>query len=77
MDSKDYVFDELLKERTSFVHKEGTIDFKNVGLEVRHSFLDYVLGGCGISLMVAVDYTLSNGNPTDPSSLHFFDMSKT
>jgi hypothetical protein len=42
----------------------------------RHTFLDYVFGGCEISLVVAVDFTLSNGDPNDPKSLHFFDPAK-
>ena len=33
--------------------------------------MDYITGGCEISLVVAIDFTASNGEPTDPSSLHF------
>eukprot|EP00118_Oscarella_pearsei_P004773 m.20861 g.20861 ORF g.20861 m.20861 type:complete len:578 (+) comp28096_c0_seq4:2467-4200(+) len=35
------------------------------------SFVDFIKGGCEISLMVAVDFTASNGNPSLPSSLHY------
>lgn len=28
-------------------------------------------GGCEISLLVAIDFTYSNGNPKDPTSLHY------
>ena len=42
-------------------------------IEREHSFLDYVIGGCQIDLSIAIDFTLSNGNPRDPSSLHYFD----
>jgi len=34
------------------------------------SFLDYVWGGCEISLIAAIDFTASNGHPSDPNSLH-------
>mmetsp|Transcript_46909 Transcript_46909/g.114263 ORF Transcript_46909/g.114263 Transcript_46909/m.114263 type:complete len:557 (+) Transcript_46909:148-1818(+) len=34
------------------------------------SFLDYITTGCEITLTVAIDFTLSNGAPTEPSSLH-------
>eukprot|EP00899_Mesostigma_viride_P020464 jgi/Mesvir1/28419/Mv15848-RA.1 len=36
----------------------------------RHSFLDYVFGGCEISFLVAIDFTASNGVPNQPTSLH-------
>jgi hypothetical protein len=42
----------------------------------RHTFLEYVFGGCEISLAIAVDFTLSNGSPTDIDSLHYFDPNK-
>ena len=35
--------------------------------------LDFVLGGCEISLMIAVDFTGSNGRFEDPRGLHYFD----
>jgi hypothetical protein len=35
-----------------------------------YSFLDYISGGMQMGLVVAIDYTGSNGNPDDPSSLH-------
>lgn len=37
----------------------------------RPSFLDYVRGGCEISVMVAIDFTASNGAPSLPTSLHY------
>ena len=42
----------------------------------KYTFLDYVFGGCEISLSVAIDFTLSNGNPNEPESLHFFNSNK-
>ena len=35
-----------------------------------HSFLDYLKAGCEISLMVAIDFTGSNGDPRDQGTLH-------
>jgi hypothetical protein len=40
-------------------------------MEVEHSFLDYIFGGCEIRLMIAIDLTASNGDPVIPSSLHY------
>lgn len=35
------------------------------------SFLEYVFGGCRINMHVAIDFTMSNGDPrTEPNSLH-------
>lgn len=34
--------------------------------EDRVTFLDYIFGGCEINVHVAIDFTLSNGNPNDP-----------
>lgn len=50
--------------------------FKSVKINKRHTFLEYVFGGCEMSLVVAVDFTLSNGDPKDKDSLHYFDVNK-
>ena len=49
----------------------GTISISSVKVFEKHSFLDYILGGCQINFTVAVDFTGSNGNPKSPSSLHY------
>jgi hypothetical protein len=36
-----------------------------------YTFLDYIRGGMQINLTVAVDFTGSNGNPSNPMSLHY------
>ncbi len=38
-----------------------------------YSFLEYIMGGCQINFTVGVDFTGSNGNPLNPTSLHFID----
>lgn len=40
------------------------------------SFLDYILNGLEIALTIAIDFTGSNGNPSRPTSLHYFDMAQ-
>jgi len=42
----------------------------------RHSFLDFIFGGCKIGLSVAIDFTLSNGVPTEPNSLHNLNLDR-
>lgn len=49
----------------------GIFDLKNVTIKKKESFLDYIFGGCEVSLHVNVDFTLSNGNQLNPNSLHF------
>jgi len=41
------------------------------------TFLDYIAGGTQINLVVAIDFTESNGDPKMPDSLHYIgDKSK-
>ncbi|XP_065827522.1 copine-3-like [Oscarella lobularis] len=49
----------------------GILQFLHCKIFPVPSFLDFVRGGCEISLMVAVDFTASNGDPSLPSSLHY------
>lgn len=49
----------------------GTLCVNNYRYEKQSSFLDYLAGGCELSLMVSIDFTGSNGSPKDPKSLHY------
>jgi hypothetical protein len=40
------------------------------------NFLEYVFGGCEINLNVAIDFTLSNGDPRENDSLHNKNFNK-
>ena len=53
--------------------KEGTLKLAGLKVEQRHSFLEYVFGGTHVDFSIAVDFTLSNGDPRKPNSLHYFD----
>jgi len=53
--------------------KKGTFKLESLKVERQHSFLEYVFGGCEIDISFAIDFTLSNGNPRSPSSLHYHD----
>ena len=59
------VFDKRIVAGTLIVHK---CHFLN-----RYTFLDYIHGGCDVSLMVGMDFTLSNKPAKDPKSLHYLD----
>lgn len=47
----------------------------NAAIEHHPTFTDFISGDCELSLMVAIDYTASNGDPALPSSLHYLDAS--
>ncbi|MES1915803.1 MAG: hypothetical protein MHM6MM_007702 [Cercozoa sp. M6MM] len=49
----------------------GTFIIPAVQATKLHSLLDFVRGGTQIGLMVAVDFTASNGHPLDSTSLHY------
>ena len=67
-----------LKEGTQdyTLPKKAQLTLKNLKVERTHSFLEYVFGGCEVDLTIAVDFTLSNGDPRSRDSLHFFDPAK-
>uniref|UniRef100_A0A8C1IFY6 Copine-2 n=1 Tax=Cyprinus carpio TaxID=7962 RepID=A0A8C1IFY6_CYPCA len=51
-------------------------NFQNVGTKCitrDYSFLDYILGGCQLMFTVGIDFTASNGNAREPSSLHYIN----
>lgn len=49
----------------------GSIVAGTVQLQQLPTLLNYVQGGLEIGLIVAVDFTASNGSPQDPRSLHY------
>jgi Copine/C2 domain len=40
------------------------------------SFVDYISGGCELNVVVAIDFTGSNGNPKTPGTLHYLGGGK-
>ena len=55
---------------------KGQLTLNNLNVGRQHSFLEYVFGGCQVDLSFAIDFTLSNGDPRNPSSLHYLDMQR-
>jgi hypothetical protein len=51
----------------------GIVELAAFEIVKQYDFLDYIMGGCEISLVVAIDFTSSNLNPRYPSSLHFLN----
>lgn len=52
----------------------GTVNIADLQIRRDISFLDYLSGGCSLNLIAAVDFTASNGNPMQPSSLHYLNQ---
>lgn len=68
---------ELKVRRTHFIAKIkaketkiGKVRLKQYEYLENTTFLDYIYGGCEISLIIAIDFTRSNGVPTSVDSLH-------
>lgn len=60
----------------TLVHKNDThtvIRFEAFRSERVYDFVEFVHGGISMNFVVGIDFTLSNKEPHDPSSLHFFD----
>lgn len=56
--------------------KRGTLHLKNISLKEEVTFVDFIRGGTELHFAVAIDFTASNGVPTDPRSLHFINPQK-
>lgn len=52
-------------------HKNGDV-VTGMAATRRPEFVDYLSGGCQISLAVAIDFTASNGDPREPGTPHYF-----
>jgi len=48
-----------------------TLVVDNLNVYERPSFVDYLRSGWSVSMVAAVDYTASNGEPSKSTSLHF------
>ncbi|KAL5013366.1 hypothetical protein ScPMuIL_007636 [Solemya velum] len=61
-----------LKKGSKYTNS-GNVELMNCKIEKVHTFIDYVRGGCELNCTFAVDFTASNGNPKQPSSLHYMN----
>ncbi|XP_068170574.1 copine-9-like isoform X1 [Antennarius striatus] len=49
----------------------GTVTLLSFKVESEHTFVDFIRGGTQLNFTVAIDFTASNGNPSQPTSLHY------
>ena len=53
--------------------KPGRIILEHFEAYQKPSFVDYLRGGLELNMIVAIDFTGSNGSPKHPSSLHYMN----
>ncbi|XP_065066720.1 copine-8-like isoform X1 [Rhopilema esculentum] len=61
------------KAKKKSYKNSGLINVIDCRIEQRHSFLDFIKGGTELCFAVAIDFTASNGAPSNPSSLHYIN----
>jgi len=61
------------KKKGSKYKHSGLLLLQQIQVEPNPSFLEYIAGGLQVNFTVAIDFTGSNGRPTDPTSLHYRD----
>lgn len=54
----------------------GVLVIEDIECFREHTFAEFLRGGCEVSLILGIDYTASNGAPSDPSSLHYVGASQ-
>lgn len=66
----------LVSDKKGKTDPSRMLKFDQFALKERFSFLDFIFGGCEIGLSIAIDFTLSNGVPSSPESLHYLNLQK-
>ena len=62
----------LIDGSTTLPAGDGTtLVVDNLIVYERPTFVDYLRSGWTVSMVAAVDYTASNGEPSNPNSLHY------
>ncbi|XP_062500806.1 copine-3-like isoform X2 [Corticium candelabrum] len=51
----------------------GVIHLSRIQVEKLYSFVEFLSGGCQINFTVGIDFTGSNGDPQQPTSLHYMN----
>ncbi|CAI4224522.1 unnamed protein product [Auanema sp. JU1783] len=62
------------KEKKGKKYEHSGILLFNIKCHMEYSFLNYINGGTQLDFAVAIDFTASNGNVEEPSSLHFIGI---
>jgi len=63
------------KAKSKSYNNSGFINASHTRIEHYPTFSEFIQGGCDINMIVAIDFTGSNGDPRSPDSLHYIDPS--
>ena len=67
---------DLIDGKTTLTAGNGTtLVVDNFSVYTRPTFVDYLRSGWSISMVAAIDYTASNGDPSSSNSLHYMGAS--
>lgn len=69
----DVINKEKQKKKGKKYNNSGSISLDSIKVEIVPSFLDFIKGGTQVNFTLAIDFTGSNGNPNQSSSLHYRD----
>nr|CAB3233484.1 copine-8-like [Phallusia mammillata] len=61
------------KQKKKKYKHSGIVNLVSCNIKKQFTFLDYIRGGTELNFVVAIDFTASNGNPLQPSSLHYIN----
>lgn len=53
--------------------KPGTLILERFRSFTRPTFIDYLRGGLELNMIIAIDFTASNGSPAQSTSLHYMN----
>jgi len=69
----DCINEKKRKKKGAKYKNSGCLLLKLINVEQNPSFLEFIQSGLQVNFTVAIDFTGSNGRPTDPNSLHYRD----
>ncbi|KAK3801702.1 hypothetical protein RRG08_033888 [Elysia crispata] len=61
------------KAKKKSYKNSGELEIIRCTIQPQYSFLDFIKGGLQMNFTVAIDFTASNGNPSQSSSLHYIN----
>lgn len=71
------VIEEEKKKKKKSYTNSGHLIASHVTVEHHPTFTQYLAGGLDLSMIVAIDFTGSNGEPSVPASLHYIDTASS